>query len=585
MATFGHPVLDQTETTSTLVELESASHMRQHEHLMPEFAAVRSPASPPLNCIVIGHNDVDFATFANNQKEFADRSAGYNEIVTNSVRINGHRQTYMELLNTILERVDGATHELNTFRVPSLAVAYLVNFLRQRGLHAEGINFFNGSHNQLAQLLERNPACVAITTTYYVDDDPIREIIASVRRLNRDTRIVVGGPRILSLCNSQPERIQTLTFRSIGADIYVESSQGEATLAQVAKTLADSGDLSAIPNLTFRAPDGKFVRTPRVREDNGLEENIIDWARMPTASFTPLNYMRTARSCPFACEFCNYPTMAGAHTFLSVAAIEQELRVLKQAGVRHVIFIDDTFNVPFPRFKDICRMMIRNNFDFRWVSFFRCSSCDEEALDLMQESGCLGVYLGIESGSPQILKNMHKFARIERYRESIAKMSERGILSLASMIIGFPGETRETAQQSIDFLNEAKPSFYNVQVYYHDTQAPIEKRRQEFGITGSGYSWRHATMDWREAIELKEKMIRDVRYSSQMPLYGFSIWTVPYLLQNGLSMEQILDFTRFANSVSHAEIRGEVVDLDDGIRKLISRPEWSRLANAHVQLA
>jgi len=558
--------------------------MRQHEHLMPDPAIPQS-ASPSLDCIVIGHNDVDFATFSDNQKEFATRSAGYNEIVTNSVRIDGRRQTYMELLNTILERVDDSAHELNTFRVPSLAVLYLVNFLRGKGLRAEGINFFNSAHHQLAKLLADKPACVAITTTYYVDDDPIREIIAFIRGFNRDTKIIVGGPRILSLCNGQPERIQTLTFKSIGADIYVESSQGEATLALVAQTLTGGGDLANIPNLTFRAPDGTFIRTPRVKEDNGLEENIIDWARMPAGSFTPINYVRTARSCPFACEFCNYPAMAGAHTFLSVAAIEQELRVLKLAGVRDVVFIDDTFNVPFPRFKDICRMMIRNKFGFRWVSFFRCSSCDEEALDLMQESGCLGVYLGIESGDAQILKNMHKFARIERYRESVAKMSERGILSLASMIIGFPGETPETVQRSINFLNEAKPSFYNVQVYYHDTQAPIEKRREEFGITGSGYSWRHSTMDWREAIELKEKMLREVRYSLQMPLYGFSIWTVPYLLQSGLSMDQILDFTRFANSVSHAELRGEAVDLDDRIQKLISRPLWLRSADRHMQVA
>jgi radical SAM superfamily enzyme YgiQ (UPF0313 family) len=279
--------------------------------------------------------------------------------------------------------------------------------------------------------------------------------------------------------------------------------------------------------------------------------------------------------------------MAGDHTYLTVDAIEQELRVMKDAGVRDVIFIDDTFNVPFPRFKQICKTMIRNRFGFRWVSFFRCSSCDDEALDLMQESGCLGVYLGIESGDPQILKNMRKFARIDRYCETIGKLTERGILSLASMIVGFPGESVKTVQHSIDFLNEARPSFYNVQVYYHDTQAPVEKRRAEFDITGSGYSWRHATMDWREAIALKEKMIREVRYSLQLPLYGFSIWTVPYLLRNGLLLDQILDFTRFANTVSHAEIRGENFDLDGGIAALINRPGWRRSTEAvpqHVQM-
>jgi radical SAM PhpK family P-methyltransferase len=530
----------------------------------------------------MGHNDVDFAAFSEKQRQFADRSAGHSEIVTNSVCIQGKRRTYMELLNTVMERVDGRSSDFNTFRVPSLAVAYLVNFLRQRKLNAEGVNFFNTGHRELAGLLACSPTCVAITTTYYVDDEPIREIVAFIRCFNRETRIVVGGPRILSLSRTQSERVQMLTFRSIGADIYVESAQGESTLARVVRTLAEDGDLSAVPNLTFRGADGGFVRTSREVEENGLEDNTIDWASFPSTAFTPINYMRTARSCPFSCEFCNYPAMAGSHTYVSVEVIEQELRVMKQAGVRDVIFIDDTFNVPFPRFKDICRMMIRNCFGFRWVSFFRCSSCDEEALDLMQESGCLGVYLGIESGDPGILRNMHKFARIDRYCESIGKLTERGILSLASMIVGFPGETAESVQNSIDFLNEAKATFYNVQVYYHDTLAPIEKRRSEFGITGSGYSWRHTTMDWREAVALKEKIIREVVHSLQLPLYGFSIWTVPYLLRNGLSLKQILEFTRFANTISHAEIRGEIFDVDGGISALIRQSGWRRPSGADL---
>ncbi len=545
--------------------------------------AVSQASTPPLHCIVIGHNDVNFAAFAEKQKQFADRSASHSEVVTNSINIGDRRHTYIELLNLVLERANDRRYDLNTFQAPHLGVAYLVNFLRKAGLNAEGVNFFNNGRDAIARLLARDPVCVAITTTYYVDDDPIREIVAFVRRLNRDAHIVVGGPHIASLSRSQPERVQALTFRSIGADIHIESPQGEKTLAHLVRTLADGGDLLAVPNLTFRAADGSLTRTPREAENNDLAENIIDWTGFSPTAFTPINYMRTARSCPFSCEFCNYPAMAGDHTYLAVEDIERELRAMKEAGVRDVVFIDDTFNVPFPRFKQICRMMIRNRFDFRWVSFFRCSSCDDEALDLMRESGCLGVYLGVESGAPEILKNMRKFARIDRYCESIGKLTERGILSLASMIVGFPGETAETVRQSIDFLNEAKPSFYNVQVYYHDTQAPIEKRRAEFDIAGAGYAWRHATMDWREAITHKEKMIHEVRHSLQLPLYGFSIWTVPYLQRSGLSLEQILDFTRFANAVSHAEIRGENVDLDGGIAALISRPGWRHPAEIHAQ--
>jgi len=527
-----------------------------------------------LDCVIIGHNDIDFSLFADGQKAFGERSAGYSECVTNSVEIEGRRYTYIELLNRLLDHARGGRHTLNTFDVPSLAVAYLVSFLRKRELSAEGVNFFNAEKGRLVELLGQRPLCVAITTTYYVDDEPIREIIAFIRRHDPNTRIIVGGPRVLSLSLSQTDRLRTLVFKSIDADVFVESSQGEATLAKIVEGLKTDANLSAIPNVTLRMEDGRFKRGPRMEESNSLEENVIDWTRFPARLFTPINYMRTARSCPFACEFCNYPALAGEHTYLSISAIERELCVMKEAGVRNVIFIDDTFNVPFPRFKDICRMMIRNRFEFRWVSFFRCSSCDDEALDLMKESGCLGVYLGIESGDEEILRKMRKFANIERYCESIGKMNDRGILSLASMIIGFPGETAESVQRSIDFLNAAKPTFYNVQVYYHDKQAPIEKRREEFSISGSGYSWSHATMDWRTAVSLKEKMLRDVKGPLQLPLYGFSIWTVPYLLENGLSLDLILEFTKFANHVSRAELDGRPVDIHSGIARLINQPGW-----------
>src|SRR5690349_11857187 len=152
--------------------------------------ASNQPAGP-LHCVVIGHNDVNFATFAENQMQFAARSAAYNEVVTNSVCVSGRRRSYMELLNVILSRGSGTPHDLNTFKVPSLAVAYLVNFLRKRGLGAEGVNFFNADRDRLLQALARDPICVAITTTYYVDDDPIREIVMFIRRHNPAAKIVV----------------------------------------------------------------------------------------------------------------------------------------------------------------------------------------------------------------------------------------------------------------------------------------------------------------------------------------------------------------------------------------------------------
>src|SRR5580692_8915848 len=77
------------------------------------------------------------------------------------------------------------------------------------------------------------------------------------------------------------------------------------------------------------------------------------------------------------------------------------------------VFVDDTFNVPLPRFKKLLRMMIDKAWGFEWISFFRCSNADEEAFDLMARSGCIGVFLGIESGDQTILEYMDKHAKVE----------------------------------------------------------------------------------------------------------------------------------------------------------------------------
>lgn len=530
-----------------------------------------------LDCVVIGHHETDFAAFAQSQEAFKEHSASHSEVVTNSIRGDSVRLTYMDLLNKILQRTSGRPWALSAFDLPSLAVAYLVSYLRRSGFTAEGINMFTSGQEELRALLVGGVKTVAITTTYYVDDQPIKDIVRFVRQHSPDAVIIVGGPRILAITNGSNATTQRLLLKRIGADVYVRSSQGELTLGRVVGALRDGKlDLTGIPNLIL--PDGRdFVSTAVEVESNDLDANAVDWTTFERKQFLPTTYMRTARSCPFACAFCNYPVLAGAHTLASIETVEREMRYLADSGLEHLIIVDDTFNVPLPRFKALLRMMIRNRFTFRWVSFFRCSNADDEAFDLMKESGCLGVYLGIESGDQRILELMNKFAKVDRYADAIRKLHDRGIMTLVSLILGFPGETAESVDTTIRFLNENAPTFYNVQVYYHDTQAPIERRREELGIEGSGYSWSHNTMDWREAIVLKEHMLKSVEASVQLPLYGFSIWTVPCLMQHGINLDQIIKFGKFANQLSRAELVGEPRDLDRAVAEFCAQGHFDNL--------
>jgi radical SAM PhpK family P-methyltransferase len=537
--------------------------------------------TPPIDCVIVGYNDVSFSAFAASQKKMSHHSGAYHEVITNSILLDRQRLTYMDLINRAIERSTGASPRLSTFASPSLGVCYLQSYLIKRGFRAEALNFFTQDQERFEQLLAERPRSVAITTTYYVDNAPILEIVAFVRRHAPEARIIVGGPHVFNLAADLEPDMLPLVFGVLGADIYVIDSQGEKTLSDVLACLGSSrgaGALAGVPNLYYRDERGDFHHTGRQPENNEMDSNSVDWSLLDRGLISPLAYLRTARSCPFSCSFCNYPTLAGKHVVTGLEKLAAELDYLHGVGTHYLVFVDDTFNVPLPRFKKLLRLMIDRQWGFEWISFFRCSNADEEAFDLMARSGCIGVFLGIESGDQTILQYMDKHATVERYKWGVAQLRARGIVTFASIICGFPGETRETAAHSREFIEEAQPTFFNVQLYYHDPRSPIASRAEEFAIKGGGYSWQHRGMDWRLGAELAKSAFRDVRGSVPLSLYNFSIWSLPYLLSKGATMPELIEFGKITREMLVAGFDDAPKDLSRAEQRLIELFGASALA-------
>src|SRR5205085_1938539 len=138
----------------------------------------------------------------------------------------------------------------------------------------------------------------------------------------------------------------------------------------------------------------RYVMTPAELESNPLEEHMIDYSLFPKEDFNEFLTLRTAKSCPFSCSFCGFPQRAGKYKYLSVDLVEKELDAIRNIGrVTTLTFIDDTFNVPKERFREIMRMMIRNNYGFKWNSFYRSDHGDEKTVELMAQAGCEGANL------------------------------------------------------------------------------------------------------------------------------------------------------------------------------------------------
>lgn len=202
----------------------------------------------------------------------------------------------------------------------------------------------------------------------------------------------------------------------------------------------------------------------------------------------------------------------------------------------------------------------------------------------MAESGCKGVFLGVESGSPSVLKNMNKAAAADQYRRGIGLLKRAGILTFGSFITGFPGETEETVRETIDFIRETRVDYYRSQLWYCEPGTPIVQQRDKYGIEGEGFVWSHACMDSLEAMEWIERMFLSIEESVWLPQWSFDFWIIPYLMGKGVALEDFRDFLRLARkamalgvaTVPEAKKRCREDELLRGMIEVASR--WEAVA-------
>ena len=211
---------------------------------------------------------------------------------------------------------------------------------------------------------------------------------------------------------------------------------------------------------------------------------------------------------------------------------------MKIRSVKSVHFVDDTFSIPKERFKKLLSQMVKKKYGFKWHSYYRCQFADDETMDLMRESGCEGVFLGIESGSGTILKTMDKVATPEQYQKGIELLKKYDISTLWLFIIGFPGETHETVKETVDFIEGTQLDFYRTQQWYLEPITPIWRQKEKYGITGESFEWSHRTIDSQTACDIIDENFLQIRHSIWMPQYNFDFANALYLLHRGWGMKK-----------------------------------------------
>lgn len=409
------------------------------------------------------------------------------------------------------------------------AISYLGTELGKRDLSFEFINSIEGSIHVLEQYLQNKEILsIGISTTICPSLEQLTKLIKFIKKLRPEIPIILGGALIVYFAREKlkdGKEIFNKEMRDINADYIVNSIYGEDVFAKLVLSLKQKKNCNNIPNLLIRSKTF-FYSSPIRDEEYILDERHIDW-RLFKGKTGGAVVVRTSLSCCFHCNFCSFHVRAGKYKNVSVKWIEEELNAIERLGeVKLVHFIDDTFNVPLNRFKEILKMFIKNGYSFKWHSYIRCQALDEEAVQLMKESGCIGVFLGLESGSDQVLKAMNKAAKIADYKKGLALLKKYDITIVASFFVGFPGETINTVAETFRFIKEVSPAFYYLGTWFYEPNTPISRYKEQYKLTGCYNNWKHMTMDSDMANKLVMQMKNAIKDSVLLEYLSY-----PFLFQ------------------------------------------------------
>ena len=485
-----------------------------------------------------------------------------------SVRIDGRPYDFARFLSWARHGDTQQFRRYDPYTPTHLAGAFYESLLGAAGHDVRHVNYCD--RLVLEDLRERyEPRFVLFSTSFMIEAPTTLDALQRIRRAFPDAFLVVGGFMLGELERDLgPERFARF-LRAWRADAYVVSPMGEEPLLALMASRGEGVERLSLPNTWLRTADGRYTPPASTTEPGvPMEDTWVRWDRLDPANLYHTVHVRTARSCKFRCSFCSLFVLEGPLSNAGPETLRQELESLARVPhVRSVIFTDDTFNVPQKRYKELVRVLA--DFDFEWYSFYRCQFADEETAKMMVDSGCKGLFLGLESVDDQVLKNMNKATTVASYERGLEQLHRHGIPYHANFIVGFPGDRPEHAQRLVEFVDRWEVPFYSVSPWFCAPSTTITNERERFGIQGSYYDWKHDTMDAAQAIELEQWMIQQPKratYMSQLSTGQF--WSEILLYCNGWSLGEAQAAARTFNRFAGRDTPSGALRADPQLRAL-----------------
>jgi radical SAM superfamily enzyme YgiQ (UPF0313 family) len=334
-------------------------------------------------------------------------------------------------------------------KLPSMSLAMIAGSLLEEGVDVRVADLMlqdNASARALTrhEITRFQPDIVGVTATTPLFYEA-GQISDEAKSISRDIITVLGGPH----ASSVPETC----LKESSFDIVV-AGEGE----RVVKDIVNGNGIKGIKH------DEKSHSTPLdVLPFPALElfdaRNYV--CSRVIARNNPVGPIEMSRGCVFNCSFCNKTVHGRNFRIKSPGRIIEELVILKKLGYREFHVLDDQFTTDINKAKEVCEQIIRKDIKMSWNlrTGVRVDRIDMEFLDLAKRAGCYQAGVGFESGSQECLDAVGKGIKLEQAVRAVGMIKKSGIEIAGFFMLGLPGETVESMEETIRFAIRLNPDY------------------------------------------------------------------------------------------------------------------------------
>lgn len=349
-------------------------------------------------------------------------------------------------------------------RIPPLGLAYIAAVLQKNNFKVEIIDDFVlniGISGILKRIKEKKIKIVGISCL-----TPSANITYSIAReiksIYRDIVIISG--------NIHASFFAEEILRNRDIDIIIHG-EAEYIFLEIVKSLLENKPLNSIKGISFKE-NGRIIHNKWISIIENLDTlPTPSWALFPLSKYSLFPYtpgrgrcisMLTSRGCPYNCIFCSLPYFGRKYRARDPVKVVEEIKNVKENyRIEEIAFVDPVFSLIKNHTVKFCEEILKNNLNkkIKWICETRTDLVDKEILKLMKEAGCRRILFGIESATQEILNNIKKEVELKKTIEIIKFCKEIKLEVGGFFMLGLPGETKNSCEETIDFARKLNLDF------------------------------------------------------------------------------------------------------------------------------